>query len=453
MKKTILAFGMVLLMAGMLTGCNGSEDITANKDIPENPQNGQTEEPKDPGQEQPDKDDFIVYMLPRAKQIELTQEQKALVKKNNDFSMNLFKTINEMDEKKRSNFLSPISVTYMLGMLNDGAAGETSKEILSMLGFGESDTQSVNELCKALIYGAPNVDPNVSVEISSYIAANSHRGVTLESLFQKDMETYYKAEAASLDFSSPDALKTINGWCSEKTDGKIDKMLEELDATSLLVLLNAVNFKATWVSKFDEANTLDETFTMDDGTTKQLPMMHQEAFVRFGSNDVYSTILLPYGGANAEWYMYILHPQENKTVEDVLEAMSNEDMTKFFWNTSVFQVDIKIPRFKTTSENDLIQPIKKLGAPSIFNPNKADFPKMCSNYKNLYVSKLLQKAAVDVNENGTEAVAVTAAGINATSVGIIDRDKAYFYCDSPFVYVIQEQSSGAVFFIGTFRGE
>ena len=117
-------------------------------------------------------------------------------------------------------------------------------------------------------------------------------------------------------------------------------------------------------------------------------------------------------------------------------------------------MDIKIPRFKTIAENNLISSITKLGAPSIFDPNKADFSKMCSNFKELYVSTLLQKAAIDVNEKGTEAVAVTVAGIDATSSGINpDRKKGYFYCDTPFVYLIEETSSGAMFFIGTFRGE
>lgn len=450
MKKAFVRKGMCLLLAGMLAACNGSDDIV---NTIEEPQPGQKEDPKDSDNERTDKDGDVVYMLPKAKPMSLTKEQKDLVMKNNDFSVNLFRTINELDKEKRSNFLSPISVTNLLSMLNDGAAGETSKEIMAMLGFAESDTKSINELCKALIDGAPEVDPAVSVDISSYIAANSHLGVQLEDQFQKDMETYYQAEAASLDFSSPDALKTINGWCSKKTDGKIDKMLDELDAQTLLVLMNAVNFKATWVSKFDEKNTQTETFTKDGGKTVELPMMHREALVRFASNDTYSTLLLPYGGTNAEWYMYLLLPQDNKTVKDVLEKVEGLNWTNFFWETDIYKVDIKIPRFTTTSENDLIPSITKLGAPSIFDSNKADLSKMCRNFKNLYVSKMLQKATIDVNEKGTEAVAVTAAVVDPTEAPQKPKPTAEFHANHPFVYVIQERSSGAIFFIGAFRGE
>lgn len=453
MKKALIALSMGLLMAGMLVACSGSDDITVVPENSENPQNGGGKDPQKTGDDPNEKDSFVVDMLPRAVKIDLNSDQLELIKKNNDFSFNLFRTINALDKEKKSNFLSPISVTYLLSMLNDGAAGETSKEIMTMLGFGDSDAQSINELCKAMIEGAPKVDPNVSVDISNYIAANSHMNVKLEDLFKKDMDTYYQAETASLDFSSPDALKTINSWCNHKTDGKIEKILDQLDANALLVLMNAINFKATWVSKFDEKNTKTETFTKDDGKTVELPMMHQEALIRYGSNDTYSRILMPYGGTNPRWYIHILLPNDGKTIEDVLNTLNEKDWRENWWNTDVYKMDIKIPRFNTLAENDLIPSITKLGAPSIFDPNKADFSKMCSNFKELYVSTLLQKAAIDVNEKGTEAVAVTVAGLSASSAGIDpDRMKGYFYCDTPFVYLIEEESSGAIFFIGTFRG-
>lgn len=134
MKKTFL-FATLMLLAGMLTGC-GEEDNPVG----------------DPYTK-------VAYMLPKAEEIELSVDQYQLIEKNNDFSFNLFRTINELDKEKKSNFLSPISVTYLLSMLNDGAAGNSSKEIMTMLGFGDSDAKSINELCKVMIEGAPKVDP------------------------------------------------------------------------------------------------------------------------------------------------------------------------------------------------------------------------------------------------------------------------------------------------------
>ena len=149
MKKALIVLSMGLLMAGMLVACSGSDDITVVPENPENPQNGGGKDPQKTGDDPNEKDSFVVDMLPRAVKIDLNSDQLELIKKNNDFSFNLFRTINALDKEKKSNFLSPISVTYLLSMLNDGAAGETSKEIMTMLGFGDSDTQSINELCKA----------------------------------------------------------------------------------------------------------------------------------------------------------------------------------------------------------------------------------------------------------------------------------------------------------------
>ena len=138
MKKTLIVLSMGLLMAGMLVACNGSDDST---DVLDNPQNRGGKNPQKTGDDPNERDSFVVDMLPRAGEIDLTKDQYGLIKKNNDFSFNLFRTINALDKEKKSNFLSPISVTYLLSMLNDGAAGETSKEIMTMLGFGDSDAQ------------------------------------------------------------------------------------------------------------------------------------------------------------------------------------------------------------------------------------------------------------------------------------------------------------------------
>ena len=183
MKRILWTITVALLMAGMVTGCNEDSEtaVTPKEQIkPDSPQNS-TENEEKPGSHETDSS--VINMLPKAQPMKLTGEQLKLVENNNIFSTNLFAMINSLDKEKRSNFLSPISVTYLLSMLNDGAAGETSKEIMAMLGFAESDTKSINELCKALIDGAPEVDPAVSVDISSYIAANSHLGVQLEDLF------------------------------------------------------------------------------------------------------------------------------------------------------------------------------------------------------------------------------------------------------------------------------
>ena len=427
MKKVFLNFSLVILaLQGelLLSACG--------------------ENPVDPGS-----DTRVVYMLPETQPMELTDDQKSMVQKNNDFAFNLFRTINEQDAEKQSNSLSPISVTFMMGMLNDGAAGNTSKEITSMLGFGERDAKSINEFCKTMIEGLPNTDTSIKLDISNYIATNSYKNVVLESQFEKNMKDYYHAETASLDFSKSDAVKTINNWCYTKTDGKIWRILDELDSQALLVLLNIVNYKAGWVEKFDKNKTLIEDFTLDNGKKQSLPMMHQKGYIKCYGNDTYTALLLPYGGNEPKWHMAVLLPDEGKTIEDVLANLTAESWNKCLSEMYPLTVDIKIPRFSVESKNDLGPAIAKLGAPSIFNPEVADFSKM-SNYSNLYVGVLKQNTAIEVDESGTELVAVTMAGM--TGANVLGKQDLDFHCNRPFVYVIYEASSGTVFFIGTYRG-
>lgn len=439
MKRVFFKFGLLIIAVFILAACT-------KNDIVETPP--ETSETSDTP-ETPDKPERVVMMLPETNTVELTDEQKSLIQNNNDFSFNLFRTIEQLAKEKHSNVLSPISVTYVMGMLNDGAAGKTSQEITSVLGFGNSDVTIVNELCKSLIEGIPTVDPTVSLTMANYIAAR--QDVVLEDQFKKDMDTYYHAEVSSLDFSLPESKQTINEWCSKQTDGKITEMIDELNNAIVLILLNAVNFKATWTNNFDPEDTKSEIFTKYDRSTCELPLMHRKAEVLYQANDIYASVYLPYGGKDSKWGMTVLLPNEGNTVDDIINNLTEKEWREGKSLMVPAVVDIKIPRFKTTSTNYLEESISKLGAPSVFDAKISNFSKISTNFKDLYVSKMLQKAAIEVNEKGTELVATTDAEIKEVSN---PSQLLYdFHACRPFVYVIQEASSGAIFFVGTFRGE
>ena len=380
---------------------------------------------------EPGEGERVIDMLPKTRSIELTQSQKDFVNKNTDFSFNLFRAINQMPEGQKSNIISPISVTYVLGMLNDGAAGNTAKEITSVLGFGENNKQAVNEFCQKLIQEAPKTDPSVTLKIANTIISNDYRQVRLAPQYQSDMENYYEAEVASLDFSNKtNALNHINGWCNDHTEGMIPKILNENELTkeALLLLMNAIYFKATWTDKFDANDTKDESFTTEDGVQKTLPMMHRKARAICGENDIYTMLNLPYGSGD-KWSMRVLLPKEGKTIDDVINSLNQ-------------------------FETDLMKPLSALGAPSMFDSKKAQFPNISSNFNDIYVSLMKQKAAIEVNEEGTKASAVTVAVMGETAIGPIGKDMNIdFHCNRPFVYVIQEASSGTIFFLGTYKGE
>jgi len=446
MKRYKCIVGILLLM-GLLTACGDSNEIV---EIPESligKPDPMKEEPVKEKSNNPSEDDVVIDMLPQTRVIQLTPEQLAYAQKNNDFTFNLYRTIHQMQQVKKSNITSPLSVTYVLGMLNDGAKGETAEEITKMLGFGGGDKISLNEYCQALITQAPIADPSVILEMANIVAAN--KDVILESAFEQDVKTFYSAEATSLDFSQPSSLDFLNGWCNEKSHGMIPKIIDNLSPDAVLVLMNAIYFKATWTEKFDEKDTKDETFTKADGGNVTLPMMHRKAEIQCGQNDLFTSIRLPYGSGD-KYSMYILLPAEGKTVDDIIVSLNND-----FWyknrHSAIAIADIKLPRFETKSEIVLNEMLKELGAPLMFDPKKADFAGISHNYKELYVSLLKQKAAIEVNEEGTKTSAVTVAMMDEMGGG---TDKTInFHANRPFVYLIQEWDTQAIFFIGTFQGD
>ena len=267
MKRVFLKAGLMMLAMGLLMACSSGNDIEPTpeepkQELPEEPDpkdDPEAQDPEDPDSEIEFEDSMVVDMLPPTRAIELTQEQRAFVKKNNDFTFNFYRTLHTSQQEKKSNITSPLSVTYVMGMLNDGATGKTSEEITNVLGFGDGDKTTLNAYCQALIKQAPLADPNVTLEMADIVAADDD--VVFEERYKKDMQDYYEAEVTSLDFADPATLDYLNGWCNEKSHGMIPKIIDELSPEALLVLMNAIYFKASWTEKFDENDTKEETFT------------------------------------------------------------------------------------------------------------------------------------------------------------------------------------------------
>lgn len=225
-----------------------------------------------------------VNMLSESKPIELTPAQKVFVNDNNQFTLNFLKTVNEVDKSGNSFIYSPLSITYVLGMVNDAATGQTEQELEQTLGFHEGGIQAVNDYCKNLIVNLPKVDEKVTLNIANAIFVNKNKA-KLRAQYQQDMLDYYDAKAEALDFRASSTLGHINGWCNEKTKGMIPSILNEVDPEAVSYLLNAIYFKADWASKFDQKNTKEESFTTEKGSTK-MPLMHQNVLINYMKNDV-----------------------------------------------------------------------------------------------------------------------------------------------------------------------
>ena len=229
---------------------------------------------------------------------------------------------------------------------------------------------------------------------------------------------------------------------------------------SLLVLLNTVYFNAPWTHPFDKAETKDMEFTREDGVKVTLPMMHREDAVCLSDEGAYQVLGLSYGEGQ-RWTMYILLPHEGKTVDDVLAGLSAKRLEEYAEFTSLYvesgmatDVDVLLPRFKSETSNLLNDVIAGMGAPSMFKPMN-EFTGMSTSpqAKDLFVGLIKQNAAIEVSEAGTEAAAATIAMMCTSTGEHTSYTKPTFHADHPFVYLIQEASSGAVFFIGTYQGE
>lgn len=395
-------------------------------------------------------DGDVRYMLPETRAINLTESQKEMVKSNNDFSFNLLRTAysqqQEGTEKGKSLFLSPVGVTYMLGMVADGASGETLKEINDALGFSGTTATQVNELCQTLIEEAPKSDKNVKLEIANAIYIN--KGYTMTEQFKADMDTYYKADAQTLDFADVSSVNTINEWARKNTHGKIPVIINTLYQTEAARLFNSVYFEATWTKQFDREMTRKDAFVMEDGTEKQLQFMNNKAIIIAHENEDCRMVCLPYGSGTL-WNMYVIVPKGDQTVEGIVNKMDEEYWNNLWRTGKLSTMELKLPKFSTASNVLMSNVLQQMNVKRIFDKEDAQLDMICAD-KKPHISDIKQTGCIDVDEEGTKATAVTAEDL-WESPGMIKGEP--FQANRPFIYLIREGSSNAIFFAGVYQGD
>lgn len=394
----------------------------------------------------------VQYMLPETKTLTLTTEQQQMVNSNNNFSLSLFDQTVAEERDGKSVFMSPLGVSFMLGMIQSGANAATQQQTATAIGFKGQSSLAINEWCHSIQTQAPELDRNVTFLDANAIYLNKQ--YDLQDTYKKDMKTYYEAGIDNLDFSSSKAAKTINNWCDKNTEGMIPTVLDKTDPSAVAYLLNAVYFEAKWTKQFDKADTKDETFTTESGEKLTLPMMHNKALVRTYDCDDYTAVWLPYGSGTA-WNMIVFLPKEGKTIADVADKLKGQ-FSELLNHGEDMELDIKIPRFSLKARYDLTESLPKLGITNIFNSDGSGLTGICAakdGAKEVYVSKMFQDAAIDVAEEGTKAAAVTVAEVRMTSIYHGATKSGVFHADHPFLYVITENNSDVIFFAGTYTGK
>ena len=377
-----------------------------------------------------------------------TEPQDELIDNNNDFACNLFRAINRNRKLSDGSIVvSPISVSYVLGMLNEGASGKTRQQITNVLGLSAS-TQQINEYFKTMIHKVSRVDSNVTLQLANCIDVNSAMGISLLPQYKADMQQYYDAQIDALDFTKRSSLDIINNWCNKHTGGMIPTAVDRLEPDAVMYLLNAICFKANWTEKFDPEDTRIMNFTTENGTVFKNNMMHRQTCTLYGKNKICQMLYLPYG--NKDFGMYVLLPVKGKTTADIIQGLSARELEQQLNGMKDENVDILMPRFYTSSETTLNHVLSAMGMPLAFT-SRAEFPNMAQGKKDLYVSLIDQKTVIEVNEKGTEGSARTL--LRALKDGDEPLKIENFHATHPFVYLIIEKRSGTIFFMGTYCGE
>lgn len=405
---------IIVLAAAVLTGCNSESDS-----------------------QQP----TICPVAPTS--LQLTRAEQQMVTASNDFAFKLF---SEVQDGVKSQIVSPLSITFALGMLNNGAAGETQKQINSVLGFADTGADGINTFCYKLLQGAGTLDPLTKVLIANTIYMN--KPYELQTEFVQRAKTFYNAEPETRDFHDGMTRDVINKWGSDHTEGMIEEALkeDEFNPDAVSYLLNAIYFKGSWKKKFDKALTMKEAFMHAGGTEEMTyaDMMHQTTNFEYAETDDCQALRLPYG--NGSFQMTVLLPKaKTNALPKVPTAEEWQQLNEQMDSTLV---DVSLPRFETDTDIDLKPIMEKLGMPDAFNPFKADFRNFCNTA--VYIELMKQVAKIKVDEEGTEAAAITVIGVD-TSIGPAPQ-YVTFRADHPFLYVISEQQTGAILFIGQYTG-
>ena len=339
--------------------------------------------------------------------------------------------------------VSPLSVALALGMTYNGADGSTKEAMKETLKLSGLSDEEINTAYKSIIDQLLKLDPKVVLSIANSIWYRLNFTVLPE--FIDLNKIYYDAEVNELDFSLPDAKDIINEWVDEKTKGLIPEIIDYIPAEAVMYLINAIYFKGLWKYEFDPEATSEQPFYLTNDQTEVVDMMEMECDLMYMSNELFSAVKLPYG--DGAFSMTILLPHSQYTPDNIVEELSNENWNTWMNSFSNEHVVVKLPKFKFKFFRLLNQDLKDMGMSIAFDPFNADFGGINPDEK-LYISRVLHKTFIDVSEEGTEAAAVTAVEISFTSIDPSPPTATFFVVERPFIFSIQENSSGTILFMG-----
>lgn len=373
----------------------------------------------------------------QVKPLNLPLKAGEVIKADNTFGFDLYQKLAVDAEPGTNVMISPLSVSQALAMTYNGANGATRIAMENALQTAGIDRDELNELNKTLVDALLSHDPKVILEIANSIWYRQEYDILQD--FIKRNKDFYNADVRPMDFSAANCKDIINGWVDDKTHGKISEIVKEIKPESFMFLINAIYFKGTWTYEFAKKDTHTEPFYLEDGTTKQVNMMKQELDLNTLSNEWFNSVELPYGKGN--WRMFLFLPAGDKKLAEIEGRFTQENWEQWLKSYQESkEVRLYLPRFTFAYEESLKKVLASMGMDVAFS-DQADFTGILPG-GGLLISDVKHKTFVEVNEEGTEAAAVTSVEIEFTSIG------NYISFNRPFLFVIAERSTGAILFIG-----
>jgi serpin B len=370
--------------------------------------------------------------------INLTADQIALISSENSFALDIFKKVIENATESENVIISPLSISSALSMTLNGANGATRDAMLAALRMNGLTPEIINNSYKDLTEALLSVDKRVLISIANSVW--TEKNFVVKKPFTDALTQYYNAESKSFDITDPLVPNQINSWIESKTNGLIKKMIDQLDQSTVMLLINAIYFKGKWSSQFDKDKTVQGSFYKSGGATAQVPMMKQISEFKIYNGEGFTLAEFPYGQGN--FVLDVLLPDADNEIKSIMPLINDNSFKGWISMLSERKTDLSFPRFKYGYKKDLNDILTDMGMGIAFTDN-ADFSNISD--LGLLISMVKHQAFIETNEEGSEAAAATIVGISTTSM---PADPYILNIDHPFLYIIRETSTNSILFMG-----
>lgn len=356
---------------------------------------------------------------------------------NRNFAFDLMRSVNEDDAEAEKNvFLSPMSVSIALTMLYNGTNDIGKEQMNEVLHLNGMDLETLNQNYYCLLEELTKLDEEVVLNIANSVWSRDN--FEAKAAFKEYAIEYLSSEYISADFSDPTTVNQINDWISDKTEEKIQNVLESIPPDAIMYLINAIYFNADWKYSFDPEYSFEGAFsTLDDDFT-MVDYMFQKNDYLFTQNDQFKAIEIPYG--NDAFSMTVVMPNEN--INGFIADFSEAAFIDLVEEMEEVEVPLRMPKFELDYKITMNQILKDMGMPAVFVPGSLE--NIQEGY-DLFVSSVIHQTYIDVDEVGTEAAGVTVIGIETTSVGDPGPE---MFVNRPFLFFIRDRVNNNVLFSG-----